>query len=200
MKNIVWLALISLLSGFVFAEEVPLDLKQSSLKFTGHAFLHDFHGAANEFGGSAQVDSLKPELVTGAKINIHAAKMTTFETARDHNMFQWLHVDANPEISFELTRVLSMDGKAATATKDQPAKFIVTGTFTLNKVAKPLQTEAMGWREGKWLVVTGTTSVDTTAHGLPIVQQFFMTVSKDVDIEFHLVFDLPPHLQVAAKP
>jgi len=49
-------------------------------------------------------------------------------------------------------------------------------------------------------VVTGTTSVNTLDHGLPIIQQFFMTVDKDVDVSFHLVFDLPPNLPTPVKP
>jgi len=188
------------LSGLVRAVEVPLDSKQSSLKFTGHAFLHDFNGEAKEFSGSAQVDSQKPELVVSAKIDIAAAKMTTFESSRDKNMFEWLHVEANPRIGFELTRVVSMDGNAATATKDHPAKFVVTGNFVLNTIAKPLQTEVTGWREGTQLVVTGTTQVNTADHGLPIIKQFFMTVDSEVDISFRLVFDLPANLQASAKP
>ena len=115
-------------------------------------------------------------------------------------MFQWLHVDVNPGISFELTRVISMDGKAATATKDHPSKFVVTGNFILNKVAKPLQTEVSGWREGTRLVVNGATQVNTADHGLPIIKQYFMTVDKAVDVSFHLVFNLPPNLQISAAP
>jgi len=191
-----------LLPDFAHSADAPLDQKQSSLKFTGHAFLHDFNGEAKEFTGSAQVDSSKPELVTGAKIEIQAAKMTTFESTRDQNMFQWLRVQATPEISFDLTRVISMDGKPAVATaiKNSPSKFLVSGNFTLNNVAKPLQAEALSWREGKYLVVTGTTSIDTTAHGLPIIKQFFMTVDKDVDVSFHLVFDLPSNSPAPVKP
>jgi polyisoprenoid-binding protein YceI len=200
MKIFHCLALATLLPNFTCGQDVPLDVKQSSLKFTGHAFLHDFNGEAKEFTGSAKIDAQKPELVTSAKIDIAAAKMTTFESGRDTNMYAWLHVDTIPGISFELTHVLSMDGRSAVGTKDHPAKFVVSGNFTLNKVAKPLETQALGWREGKWLVVTGTTQVDTADHGLPIIQQYFMTVDKDVDIDFRLVFDLPPNLQVAAKP
>jgi polyisoprenoid-binding protein YceI len=186
-------------SGFVYGQEIPLDVKQSSLKFTGHAFLHDFNGEAEEFTGNAKIDAQAPNLVTSAKIDIAAAKMTTFESGRDRNMFDWLHVETNPGISFELTRVLSTEGNAAKASKDHPAKFLVSGKFTLNKVVKPLETQALGWRQGKWLVVTGTTQVDTSEHGLPIIKQYFMTVDKEVQIDFHLVFDLPPTLQAASK-
>jgi YceI-like domain len=200
MKIFLCLVLAAMVPGLIYGQEVPLDVKQSSLKFTGHAFLHDFNGEAKEFTGSAKVDAQKPQLVSSARIDIAAAKMTTFESGRDHNMFDWLHVHAIPGISFELTHVLSMDGEAARATKDHPAKFLVSGKFTLNKVVKTLETQAFGWREGKWLVVIGKTQVDTTDYGLPIIKQYFLTVDKEVDIDFHLVFDLPPNLQVAAKP
>jgi len=175
----------------VNAADAPLDSTASSLKFTGHAFLHDFHGEAKEFRGTAQVDPALPELVRGASLDITAAKMTTFVDARDHNMIAWLNVDANPNIRFDLVKVKLLRGDLAHATKDQPAHFEVSGTFTLNKVAKPLETEATAWREGNKLVVEGTTQIDTADHGLPEVRTFFLTVDKQVDIAFHLVFDLP---------
>ena len=191
MKWIGSLILILLLSGWAHALEVPLDTKQSSLKFTGHAFLHDFDGEAKQFSGSAQIDAPKPQTVLSAQIDIQAAQLTTFESARDRNMRDWLHVDANPAITFKLNRLIPVKGNPATATKDHPCLFTVTGDFTLNKMTKPLQTQALGWREGKWLVVTGTAQIDTVDHGLPIVKQLFLTVDKQVDVSFRLVFDLP---------
>jgi polyisoprenoid-binding protein YceI len=200
MKIITSLVLSLLLSSFSYAIEVPLDVKQSFLKFTGHAFMHDFNGEAKEFSGSAQVDSSKPQIVLSAKIDVQAAKMTTFESARDRDMFDWLHVDVNPAIRFHLTRVIPMKGEPASATKDHPSQFTVGGDFTLNKTARPLETQALGWREGKWLVVTGTTNINTADHGLPEVRQLFMTVGKQVDVAFRLVFDLPQELQIPAQP
>jgi polyisoprenoid-binding protein YceI len=199
MKIIASLVLTLLLSGFSHAVEVPLDAKESFLKFTGHAFMHDFNGEAKEFSGSAQIDSQKPEIVLSAKIDIQAATMTTFESARDRNMFKWLHVDVNPAINFQLNEVKRVNGHPVDATKDHPSQFTVGGVFTLNKTRRPLETKALGWREGKWLVVTGTTKINTADHGLPEVRQLFMTVDKKVDVVFRLVFDLPPELQIPAQ-
>jgi len=196
MKIIASFVLTLLLSGILHAADVPLDVKESFLKFTGHAFMHDFDGEAKEFSGNAQIDSQKPEIVLGARIDIQAAKMTTFESARDSNMFTWLHVDVNPGINFQLNKVKLVQGDPARATKDHPAQFTVDGDFTLNKTTKPMETHALGWREDKWLVVTGTTQIDTTDYGLPIIKQFFMSVDKQVDVAFRLVFDLPPELQI----
>ena len=173
------------------ATEAPLDQQSSTLKFTGHAFLHDFHGEAKTFEGTARLDATRPELVRGATITIAAAKMTTFVDARDHNMNAWLHAETNPEIQFDLTRVTPLQGDLVHATRARPALFAVSGTFTLNRVGEPLETKATAWREGRQLIVEGTATIDTTAYGLPIVRQFFLTVDKQVDIAFHLVFDLP---------
>jgi polyisoprenoid-binding protein YceI len=166
------------------AAEVPLDVTTSTLKFTGHAFLHDFHG-------TAQVDPALTVPVQGAVIEIAAGKMTTFIDARDRNMRTWLKVDANPAIKFELTSVRLVQGDAAHATKEHPATFAVAGTFTLNQTPKPLTATATGWREGNRLVIDGTTVIDTTAYGLPIVQTLFLTVDKNVDVAFHLEYALP---------
>jgi hypothetical protein len=115
-------------------------------------------------------------------------------------MFKWLQVDVNPDIGFRLAKVKLIKGDSASATKDHPAQFAVSGFFTLNKTPKPLETEATGWRDGEFLVVTGKTKINTVDHGLPIVQQLFMTVDKEVDVAFYLVFDLPPDLRIAAHP
>lgn len=201
MKIIVALALSLLLPGLASAVEAPLEVKQSFLKFTGHAFLHDFDGEAKQFSGSAQLDAHQPEVVLSAKINIQAAKMTTFESTRDRNMLDWLQVKVNPGISFVLTKVERLDGDPARASKDHPARFTVRGNFTLNKTTKPLVTQALlGWREGKWLVVTGTATINTADHGLPEIRQLFMTVDPHVDLAFRLVFVLPPNLQILDQP
>jgi polyisoprenoid-binding protein YceI len=199
MKMVAPSALFFLLSSLSQAIEVPLDVNQSSLKFTGHAFMHDFNGEAKAFAGSAQIDSQKPVTVLSAKIDIQAAKMTTFEKARDRNMFNWLDVDANPGISFHLDRVKLLKGDPAHATTNHPAQFTVEGDFTLNKIRKPLEAQALGWREGEWLVVTGRTQINTADHALPEIRQLFLTVDKKVDIAFRLVFDLPPELQISTQ-
>ena len=190
MKILVSLA-VMLLAARALADDTPLDEAASTLKFTGHAFLHDFHGEAKEFHGAAQIDLARPELVRAARIDITAAKMTTFEDARDHNMETWLNVTTNPDIRFELTKATPLAGDLAHATKANPAQFIVRGTFRLNQVDKPLVTTATAWREGKRLVIEGTAQIDTADHGLPEVRTLFLTVDKKVDIAFHLVFELP---------
>ena len=177
---------------FARAGEAPLDLKETAITFTGHATLHDFHGAVQDIQGSAQVSSSEPNLVTSAVLDIGAARLTTFQDTRDRNMRNWLHVEANPQIDFRLNRVACSSGDPAQATSAQPALFNVRGDFTLNHATRPLTAQVKGWRDGPHLVIDGATTIDTTQYGLPIISQFLLTVDKNVDVKFHLVFDLPP--------
>jgi polyisoprenoid-binding protein YceI len=178
------------------AQEAPLDPRASSIKFTGHAFMHDFTGEARSLSGAAQVDAKAPEVVASARIVIQAAGMTTFENARDKNMESWLHAGANPEIVFILDRVKLFAGEPRNATGSDPARFTVQGRLQLNRQEHPISDMADGWRSGSTIVVSGTTSIDTEDYGLPQVRQLFLTVDKKVDIAYHLVFDLPPSFQL----
>jgi polyisoprenoid-binding protein YceI len=171
--------------------DVPLDTKLTSLKFTGHAFLHNFEGQAHDFQGGAKIDPANPNLVTDAVIDIATAKLTTFQTTRDGNMEKWLDAPTNPRIEYRLEKIERVSGDPAQATKTSPATFTVQGDFTLNHTTRPLSAQVTGWREKGLLVIEGTTTIDTTAYGLPIIKQMFMTVDRNVDVSFHLVFDLP---------
>lgn len=194
------LALPFLFAPAASAAPAPLDVPQSSLTFTGHAFLHDFKGEAKDFRGSAWIEPNDPSLVQTADIFITSAKLTTFENERDRHMDAWLHVDANPVITFHLARVIPLKGDPTRATVGHPAQFLVSGQFTLNQTTRPLEAVATGWRDGQRLSVTGATKIDTLAYNLPIVKQLFLTVDKDVDVRFHLVFDLPLNLSRPAFP
>ncbi len=183
--------LLALLASVpVRAVEAPLDLAQSYLKFTGHAFLHDFNGEAKKFSGTAQVDVAQPNLVTSAQVTVQVPLMTTFDDARDHNMLMWLHADTHPSLGFQLASVKLDQGDVAHPTKDQPAQFTVAGSFTLNGMTHPLKVPATAWREGKLLVVAGAFKLNTGDYGLPQVKQLFLTVDEQVDVSYRLAFDL----------
>ncbi len=197
MKKWPGLACLWLIVQPLYSQEAPLDLKASSLKFTGHAFMHDFTGEPQKWRGSAQLSSSAPELVTSAKIIIPAATMTTFENDRDKNMKTWLQVDANPDIVFTLTKVKPFAGEPRNATEKSPARFRVEGELLLHGQKHSLADLADGWRSGSRLIVSGTTSINTGDYGLPQVRQLFLTVDPKVDIDYRLVFELPAAFQVS---
>jgi polyisoprenoid-binding protein YceI len=197
IRLLIRLCLTCLFAGSLLrGQEVPLDVQASSIKFTGHAFMHDFTGESRSFSGSAQLDLKVPEVVTGAKIDIQVAGMTTFENTRDKNMEAWLHADANPDIVFILDKVKLFAGEPRNATESAPARFIIQGDLRLNRQQHAVKDMADGWRSGSTIVVSGTTSIDTEDYGLPQIRQFFLTVDKKVDINYRLVFDLPSSFQL----
>jgi len=185
------LLLLLALPALMRAADAPLDPAQTKITFTGHATLHDFEGAARDIKGDAQVDAANPNFVTSAMVTVGTATMTTFSTGRDQHMREWLHVDANPKIEFHLAKITRTAPGTISGPSKNPPQFDVTGEFTLNGSTKPLTAKATGWIDGTTLIIEGKTKIDTTAYGLPIIQQFFLTVDKNVDVTFHLVFDVP---------
>jgi polyisoprenoid-binding protein YceI len=185
------LLLLLALPALVHASGAPLDPAQTTITFTGHATLHDFQGAAREIKGDAQVDNANPNFVTGAKVDVATASMTTFSDGRDKHMREWLRIDVNPGIEFRLAKIKRTAPGDVSRSAQAPSLYDVTGDFTLNGITRPLAARARGWLDGHTLVVEGTTKIDTTEYGLPIIKQFFLTVDPNVDVKFHLVFNLP---------
>ena len=119
-------------------ETLPLDLKGSSLTFTGEAFLHNFRGEAKEVEGNAVIEREAVPPIQRATLHFKMAALTTFNEQRDQNMRTWLNIKAYPEAAFQLERVKVLTGDYKTASPAQPAKFAVFGTLTLNGVKQPL--------------------------------------------------------------
>jgi polyisoprenoid-binding protein YceI len=171
---------------------LTLDAKNSFLKFVGESLLHDFHGEAREFSGTAEWSpDAKPPL-QHAVLHIKTASLTTFHAERDKKMDAWLDIKSHPNATFRLESVKPLSGNYAQADEAHPARFLVSGTFTLNNVTQPLSGEALGWRNGDKIVVSGKIDVDTLKHGLPQIRESVLTVGTSVHVEYRLTFDLPP--------
>lgn len=183
-----------LLSGAsALADTLPLDPKGSSLTFTGESFLHNFHGEAKDFTGEATLDVNAAPPIQRAELHFKTASLTTSESDRDKKMWAWMHVDAHPEAVFRLDSVKLVSGDPRTAISANPAKFAVSGVFTLNGVDQPISGTAAGWRAKDRVIVAGATIVDTLKAGLPQIREAaIMTVGTQVTVEYKFAFVLPP--------
>jgi polyisoprenoid-binding protein YceI len=177
-------------------ETLPLDPKGSSLTFVGEAFLHNFHGEAKEFTGSAEFERDAAPPIQKATLHFKTAALTTFSTQRDQNMHDWLNIKVHPDAMFQLESVKVVAGDYKAATPSQPAKFEVQGTLTLNGVKQPLSGTAQGWREKDRVIVAGETNVDTSRHGLPQIKEALLTVGRKVKTAYRFSFVLPPDYSV----
>jgi polyisoprenoid-binding protein YceI len=186
-------ALFALANHLAFAddEKITLDPKGSSLTFVGESTLHNFHGEAREFTGSATIDSDANPPVQKATLHFKTAAITTFVDKRDQKMKEWLKVDVHPDATFSLESVKLVSGDAKKASATQPAQFTVSGELTLNGVKQPITGAASGWREKDRLIVTGEATVDTLKAALPQIRQAFMTVGTNVKTSYRFAFILP---------
>ena len=179
------------------ATQAPLNSKESSLRFVGKTVIYKFDGEAKEFSGQASIDETLSQPVQSARLDIKSARLTTFNKVRDKDMYSWLSVTAHPAIVFELTRVKLLEGDTKSASRTKPAKFKVKGKLSLNNHSQPIESTALGWREGNLLVVSGEAVVDTVAAGLPQIKKAFLAVASDVQVKYRLAFNLPPELSAS---
>ena len=171
---------------------IALDPKGSSLKFFCESFLHNFHGEAKEFSGSALLNPEAPTPIQNATLRFKTASLTTFIKDRDSKMYDWMKVSAHPEATFQLTSVKLTSGDCKAADAAHPAEFAVAGTLMLSGVQQPIEGTAKGWREKDRLVVTGDTVVDTLKFGLPQIRMTVLTVGTNVKTSYRFSFVLPP--------
>jgi polyisoprenoid-binding protein YceI len=186
-------ALLAYLAGSAASgETLSLDPQGSSLTFIGEAFLHNFHGEAKEFSGSAEFERDAVPPIQKATLHFKTAALTTFSQQRDQNMRDWLNIKVHPDATFQLESVKVLAGDYKAASRSQPAKFEVRGTLTLNGVRQPLSGTAQGWREKDRVIITGETTIDTSRHGLPQIKEAMLTVGRNVKTAYRFSFVLPP--------
>jgi polyisoprenoid-binding protein YceI len=173
-------------------QALPLDPQASSLVFVGQATLHNFHGEARDFTGVAILDPDAIPPIQKATLHFKTAALTTFQNQRDQKMREWLKVTVHPEATFSLENVTLVGGEIQTANVQQPARFTVEGTLTLNGVTQPIDGSASGWRERNRLVVSGDAIVDTLKFELPQVREGFLNVGTKVKTTYRFSFVLPP--------
>ncbi len=172
---------------------VPLDVKNSSLTFTGQATLHNFDGEAKVFTGKAEFEKYSVPPIRKAILRFKTAALTTFHRERDQKMREWLNVKVHPEATFHLHSVKLLSGNFKAASSAHPAKFAVSGNLTLNGVTRPLAGTALAWQEGNRVIVTGQTTVNTLKYGLPQIKQaLVMTVGTNVKISYRFSLVIPP--------
>jgi polyisoprenoid-binding protein YceI len=178
-------------------QTLPLETAGSKVTFVGDAFLHTFQGEAKDIRGSAELNTDATPPVQKATLTFKTTALTTFNDDRDKNMRDWLKVSVHPQATFSLDKVKLVEGDISQASAQHPARFTVSGVFSLNGVKQAISGEALGWRDKNRLVVSGDTVIDTLNYGLPQVRKAFLTVGTNVKTHYQFAFTLPA--EFAAK-
>ena len=162
-----------------------LDASHSTIGFKVRHLFSDATGRFNDFSGTVNVDSKKPENSV-VDVTIQAKSIDTANEKRDGHLrsADFFDVKKNPTITFKSKKVVLTGEKTAT----------VTGDFTLNGVTKevPLNVTFLGKGKGMGGIgVTGwsaTGEIDRTDYGLEWdkVVEGTKVVGDDVKIEIQV--------------
>lgn len=144
---------------------------QVDVKATGHAFT----GTLGDYSAKVTGDdaTLEP---TGVDLTWKFSDLKTGEEKRDKEMVKWLGGGA-PEGSFTFTKTWSDKGKT-----------YAMGELKIHGVAKAIAFPYTAMKEGTWVTIDGTASMDYQDFGLPIIRTMaVMTVNPKLAVRFHLV-------------
>ncbi len=114
------LSLITFLSIFttaIYAQNLSVDSKGSSMKFFGTSTLHDWHMWAEQKSGSAvlEKDDKRVKSISSLTFVVEVESLKSGKSAMDKNTYNALNYKQHKEIKYALTKVESInpskDGK-----------------------------------------------------------------------------------------
>lgn len=176
MTKSIGLALCGLMLGAA-ADAAPMKVDknrsriQVDAKATGHAFTATLEDYTAKVSGDAA--TLKPQVL---ELAWTFDDLKTGEADRDREMIKWLG-GGKPAGSFKFIK-----------TWDEGGKHLAMGTLTVHGVGKTIAFPYTVKKEGDWVTIDGTASMDYTNFGLPVIRSMaVMTVKPGLSIRFHLV-------------
>ncbi|GAA5484256.1 protein YceI [Haloferula sargassicola] len=176
MKKSIGLALCGLMLGAgANAATMKVDKGRSRIQVDAKATGHSFTGTLKDYTANVQGDasSLKPQAF---ELKWTFDNLKTGEKDRDEKMLEWLG-GAKPAGSFTFTK-----------TWDKGGQHYAMGNLTIHGVSKAISFPYTVQKDGDWVTIDGTATMDYTNFGLPIIRSMaLMTVKPGLSIRFHLV-------------
>ena len=178
MKKIIhimttWACIVSAIPAAAGTLKVDKDKSriQVDAKATGHAFT----GTLSDYTISVTGDStsLAP---AGVNLTWKFADLKTGDEKRDAEMVKWLG-GGGPEGSFKFIKTWEEGGKMHSL-----------GSITIHGVSKQIGFPYTAKKEGDWVTIDGTATLDYQNFGLPIIKNMaIMKVEPGLSVRFHLV-------------
>lgn len=158
------------------AASLEVDSERSRIQVNAKATGHSFSGTLKKYTIKAAGDTTtsKP---TALDLSWNFTDLDTADEKRDKEMVKWLG-GGSPKGSFKFVK--SWDEK--------PTGGNAQGTLTINGVSKTVSFPYTVKREGEWVTIDGTVSMDYQNFKLPIIRAMaVMTVDPKLTIRFHVV-------------
>lgn len=178
MKTRSILTFVALLaaSAFAHAATLEVDITRSRIQVDASATGHDFTGNLKKFTAKANGDagSLAP---SSFDLQWSFKDLDTDDAKRDQEMIKWLG-GGDPKGSFAFTKSWT----------DKAGKTHGMGSLTIHGVSKAVAFPYTVKKEGDWVTIDGTASLDYQNFKLPIIRAMaVMTVDPKLTVRFHVV-------------
>lgn len=170
------LGLMCCLAASARAASLQVDQDRSRIQVDAKATGHSFTGTLKKYTATASGDSssLVPE---GFALGWSFKDLDTAEKDRDKQMIQWLG-GGDPKGSFKFIKSWT----------DSKGGLNAQGTLTINGVTKTISFPYTVKKEGNWVTVDGTVSMNYQDFKLPIIRAMaVMTVDPKLNVRFHVV-------------
>jgi len=175
MKSLILCAGL-LMPHFSHAATFEVDSTRSRIQVDAKATGHSFTGDLTKYSVRASGDE-KTNIPTALSLAWDFNDLKTADEKRDEAMLKWLG-GGNPKGTFTLVKTSSETLTSGNA----------QGTLTVNGVSKALTFPYTIKKDGKWMTLDGSVSMDYQNFKLPIIRSMaVMTVNPKLVIRFHLV-------------
>lgn len=163
-----------------------IEPSHSSAGFSMKATLHTVEGKTSSVTGefSLPAGPTPGGFPVQGRVAIAAMTLDTGNRSRDKRMrSESLAVDRYPQILFEPARAI---GNVASFTTGTTASFKLEGDLTIRDVRKPVVLDVTGTFSDKGIVADGEASLSFPDFGVPDPSNFFLHVSTQITVSFHL--------------
>jgi len=157
------------------AGTLKVDQTKSRIQVDAKATGHEFTGTLSSFTAKISGDDA-PLTPVAVDLRWKFSDLKTGDDKRDKEMIKWLGGGA-PEGSFTFTK----------AWTDKGASY-AKGDLKIHGISKAISFPYTARKEGDWMTIDGTASLDYQDFGLPIIRAMaVMTVNPKLTVRFHLV-------------
>lgn len=176
MKTNIVLACSLAFCATAMSATLEVDQARSRIQVDAKATGHGFTGTLKKYTATVSGDekSLAP---SGFNLNWSFKDLDSADEKRDKEMIKWLG-GGDPKGSFKFVKSWT-DAKGATHAQ---------GTITINGVSKTISFPYTAKKDGEWVTINGTASLDYQNFSLPIIRSMaVMTVDPKLAVRFHVV-------------
>lgn len=160
------------------AETLKVDQERSRIHVDGKSTGHGFTATLEDYTAKVAGDTGKLE-PTRFELNWKFSDLNTYNKKRDSNMIKWLG-GADPKGSFKFVKCWEKNG----------VKY-AQGKLTINKISKTITFPYTVKREGNWITIDGTASLNYQDFKLPLIRAVAVfTVKPVLTVRFHMVGQL----------